>query len=283
MLLSQYKTIMKTYLTILGMSNLKLADVNEIILPEIENLLRRYDYNCEFRETGIYSSGEAKFFVQSNKSDNERDIRIKSGENSCTISPSVLEAGPRGLFLSKRIVDLSNLSAKDQESLSKYANIQVSPHNMQGVFFFKFPLKSIDIMSTICEGVELSKVVLESYECSKGPTSDLCIKQTFSIDPHSPTIHYDFDTFGFDCLQVENLTPEEYISYLHDITYTPNAVPFKATENHVELFNSGESGLYYSPYHIIGALEEYGPSCFNIKSSLAELVKNLREYDNKYG
>ncbi len=285
-LLSQYKNIIKTYLAILGMRDLILADANEVILPEIENLLRRYDYNCEFTNTGISSNGAVKFSVNGQK------IEIQNGENYCTISAGILECGLRGLFLSKKITDFSNLGDKDKRGLTQYAELQIDPRNIKGRCFFKFPLKSIFTMSSISGGVELSKVILESYECSKSSTKDVCIKQTFSINEHAPTIYYDFDTFKFECLKEKNLTSEEYLSYLRDITYNINAVPFNAQNNecHEELFNSGKLSLYYGlSYRVIQSDNNY-PTCLSTelsssvkKNLLSELAQNLKEYGRKYG
>lgn len=63
----EYNNIIELYLQIIGIKNLGKANANEIILPEIEYLLKTQNYNCKFTKEcytsyrGVYVKVEKNF------------------------------------------------------------------------------------------------------------------------------------------------------------------------------------------------------------------------------
>lgn len=190
-LLLQYNTIIQTYLKILGINLKHLSNVNEVIVPEIENLLNKYD--CKFTENGIYSSKEQIFSVDTKNS----VIQIKDGENNCEIKSCLAHSGQYSLVVRKCIVDFSNLDKDTKKILSNFANIQLDSNSK-----FYFPLQNISIQSLISHGIEISKMVREFYDAGD---DKILVEQFFELDVDSPTINYVQNVVVPDKLEKENL------------------------------------------------------------------------------
>lgn len=260
-LLLQYNTIIETYLKILGIDGLGLANVNEIILPEIESLLSKH--NCKFTEKGIYSNGESIFYASINES-NHPTINIKNGENYCKISKEIINA-QKGLFVTKNIRDFSNLDESVKQNLSYCAMTQIdsisSPKEKELLYF---PLESITILKSVAEGIELLKRVDEYYKYDDGK-QHLTVTQLFRLDIDGPTMHYqckvdipdDIPTGDHKkAIKVGNhyefgeLT-KQVMSLYRNSLYSVYSFPYNYGNIDAELFYYGESKLYYNPNNII--------------------------------
>lgn len=316
-LLLQYNTIIETYLKILGISGLGQANIHEVILPEIESLLSKY--NCEFTEKGIFSNGREVFSVSLNNS-NTPEIIIKDGENSCKISKAMVNA-QKGLFLSKTIRNFSDLDENVKKSVSESARIHIDSSSAEKELFY-FPLRKIYMNASIAEGIELLKNVKECYKVSD--EENIEINQTFNLDTNLPTIHHrliiyipkidlkdllhntrvkaileaekkerNFSGENLEEFLEENQDLNEIIMY-RDSLYTNYTTPYMKYNNiksgeyiNKELFYYGEPKLYFDTNNILSkpmCYEENKTKLYSILNSLgySKLIDNIGAYDKKY-
>lgn len=317
-LLLQYNTIIETYLKILGISGLGQANINEVILPEIESLLSKY--NCEFTEKGIYSNGKEIFSVSLNNP-NTPEIIIKDGENSCEISKELVNA-QRGLFLSKTIRDFSDLDENVKKNFSESARTHIDASSSEKKLFY-FPLREIYMNASIAEGIELLKNVREYYKVDD--KENIEIHQTFNLDTSGPTMHhrvsidrpstidlktllykprvraslmYEKNKSNFSREDLEDFLEENEeineLIILRDSIYSHYTTPYmrygdiKPSEYiDTELFYYGESKLYFNTKNIVH--EPIGTNPFRRsdglyyeeKCKIAKEIPTIFSMDNK--
>lgn len=262
-LLLQYNTIIETYIEILGISEVGLANINEVILPEIEYLLSKYD--CEFTKSGIYSNGKEIFSVSPNTK--EPTIKIKDGENSCQIVSTIITNGEKGLMVNKNIRDFSNLDENVKKNLSVYASFQLDTPSIHDSFCF--PLNSITINSVIAAGVECLKTVKEYYK--NDMHNPILLYQCFRLNANNPTMHYQQtlelpddlskETLDQNAIEIKRYTKEgkklpsrmlfgeqqELMECLHRC----NSIPYNCPNINKKLFYYGETKLHYNAENIV--------------------------------
>lgn len=83
-LVMQYDNIIELYLQLLGGKDWEKPNSNEVILPEIINLLETLNYNCEFTKSGIHQDGKAIFTLSGD------EISIINGKNSTHLSRAII-------------------------------------------------------------------------------------------------------------------------------------------------------------------------------------------------
>lgn len=272
-LLLQYNTIIETYLKILGISEVRLSNVNEVILPEIECLLNKYD--CEFTENGICSNGKEILFITFNE-DNTLTIKIQDGENTCEITPTLITTGQTGLFVDKEIKDFSNLDEDVKKSLSDFAKLQLSrPVNpeLKNNVNYNFPLYKAYIKSVISSGVECLKTVSEYYKVDNDDDihNSINLKQTFRLSIDNPIILYS------GTVDLPKKLPK--------IKTCCSSYDFPACEKDIDekLFYYGESKLYYNACNLIhkplgdNPFRRSKPSRYDPQISYEEKTKIAKE------
>lgn len=185
-LVIEYNNIIELYLQIIGIKNLGRANANEIILPEIEHLLKTQNYNCKFTKEGIYNEHEHIFSVLDDK-----EISIKNGKNSIKLLSCIMNGSKRGILIVKEFHDFSTLSERDKKVLSTYALNQI-PDYLGNISTQKdiMILNSICIFISAIEGIEVSKKVVEEYVVPGCPENFQDIITTISYDLDSPSISY---------------------------------------------------------------------------------------------
>jgi hypothetical protein len=192
-LLLQYDNIIETYLKIIGTYSYGKANVNEVILPEIEILLNKY--NCEFTSKGICSNGKLIFYTKFSKNFKKEIIQIEDGDNICNISKEKYNNGGNGLEVIKEINDVSNLNENVKEILSPYALQQMNDiHHLNtgNPIKYKYPLKSISMNVFIVEGIEVLKNVYEYYQVGDvlEKEKSILVYQRFNLDAGEPVMNY---------------------------------------------------------------------------------------------
>lgn len=298
-LLLQYNTIIETYLKILGISEVRLSNVNEVILPEIECLLNKYD--CEFTENGICSNGKEILFIIFNK-DNTLTIKIQDGENTCEITPTLITTGQTGLFVNKKIKDFSNLDEDVKKSLSDSAKQQlerpVNPELKTNPNYY-FPLCKVYIQSVISSGVECLKTVEEYYKVDNDDDihNHILVRQIFRLGVDNPIIQYSKIVDLPEKLQEENLRKnmierrKSHRCYcknkkqqeLIKSCYSSYGSPAREKDIYEKLFYYGESKLYYNACNLIhkplgdNPFRRSKPSRYDSQISYEEKTKIAKE------
>ncbi len=181
---------------------------NDIIMPEIERLLKYYNYNCQFSESGIFVGAEKILGY-----DNDCNIYWKRGKNRTNFYASGFYVG-NTVGYSKWITDFTDLLEVEKSSISNTALMQIqNPEDNSAM-----SLKEIIIFNTITSGIEVSKKVIEEYQNEKNPEDWVDIFQTMTYSPNDPTICYDRQCIASPHIQSDlNMYIEKY-----HINYTSN-------------------------------------------------------------
>lgn len=237
------------------------ATDSEIILPEIDRLLSYYDYDCEFKEDGIYHGNEKILWPlgdgTSHKPSLGGTINWKIGENTFDIFNVVEESFSIAFETNFRNFNL--LNKREIADLSFYASDQIQYPNTKS----DLRLRSVEISKKIQGGCEIMKKVDENYVSLEDGNKIFLISREVRLGREKMVINSTLEsnsTFGKELEEYKN----EHIS---EIYYGNNPVWCEEKTSWTSVYN-GEKHL-----NIDSKYEEV---------SEALLYKNLLDFYKRY-
>ena len=186
LLVKEHPRVIETYFKLMGSSGWQISNINEVILPEIEKLLKTYNYDCKFNSLGIISnSGEQIFSISNDKTSIFFNF---SDKYTCNIE-RVLYHSYTELSLTRNISDFSKLTESDLKYLSPTAKSEIEKIHVHK----NIDLQSVTANSSFINGAEVSKYIIENYSPDDSNTKS-SIRQTFMYDFKTLNIAYKYES-----------------------------------------------------------------------------------------